>query len=95
MTNRVEAALYNNKDLIVTIEEIITNKSSKSSAIVNSRGVAYEPTYAILIKAAVPVRDDTSIASSIIIELLISQKSKIDLRMEKVDVTLLQILKVL
>ena len=47
ITNRVDIALYNDKDLIVMMDEIMTNKSLKSSkslqpsAIVNSRGVAY------------------------------------------------------
>ena len=47
MSNRVEAALYNDEDSMVMIDKIMTTKSSKSSkspkflVIVNSRGVAY------------------------------------------------------
>ena len=72
MTNRAEAALYNDKDLIVMIDEAMTNKSSKSLAPVNLRGVAYQLTSTITIKVVVLVRDNTSMASSIIIESLIS-----------------------
>ena len=57
MNNRVEAALYNNENLIAMIDELISTKSFNSSkskkflALVNWRGVAYQSTLAIIIKA--------------------------------------------
>ena len=84
--NKEGVAFYCDKDSIATIDpETLQNMTKETSQV--AAAVKIKPT-----SAARNVRDNQSMASSIIIESLISKQSKIDTRIDRVDDILSKIL---
>ena len=101
---RNEATLYKDEDSIAMIDNNIPMTSIISLLITQQINTSTsnkrkEPIYhliaSILTIIPVLVYEDTSVPSSIIIESLLSHQSKIDSRINKVDATIVQILKLL
>jgi len=90
--NRVEVSLYTDNDSIATIEESIITK--KLSTIHRQNEVNYNSLSIQLSISAIKVEigDEVSVASLVTMESLLLKQNKTNLRINKIDATINQIL---
>ena len=94
MTNRAEAVLYTDDDFIATIDK---SMSSKRLANLKKNEVNYNllPRQSMRLQLNINMRDESLVVSSVMMELLLSKKSKTDSRINKMDTIMNQILHLL